>query len=166
MEDFKGYRGSPNLKRSNVQINWTPELLQEMMTCAQDPIYFAEHHMKVVHVDRGLITISLYDYQKEIIETVLNNRYTVAECSRQSGKTTSMCVFVLWYIIFTKNVTVAILANKAETAREILSRIQLAYEHLPKWLQQGVVESWRMVLVLSPLLPHLTTFVASLSIFW
>lgn len=86
MEDFKGYRGSPNLKRSNVQINWTPELLQEMKMCSQDPIYFAEHHMKVVHVDRGLITISLYDYQKEIIETVLNNRYTVAECSRQSGK--------------------------------------------------------------------------------
>jgi hypothetical protein len=91
-------------------------------------------------VDKGLITIPLYDYQQEIITTVLNERFTVAECSRQSGKTTSITVFVLWYIIFNPNKTVAILANKAETAREILSRIQLAYEHLPKWLQQGVIE--------------------------
>lgn len=138
--ELKGYRGSSTLKRSNVQIDWTPEKVQEMVKCAQDPIYFAENHMKIVNVDKGLITIPLYDYQQEIITTVLNERFTVAECSRQSGKTTSITVFVLWYIIFNPNKTVAILANKAETAREILSRIQLAYEHLPKWLQQGVVE--------------------------
>jgi len=138
--ELKGYRGSSTLKRSNVQIDWTPEKVQEMVKCSQDPIYFAENHMKIVNVDKGLITIPLYDYQQEIITTVLNERFTVAECSRQSGKTTSITVFVLWYIIFNPNKTVAILANKAETAREILSRIQLAYEHLPKWLQQGVVE--------------------------
>jgi hypothetical protein len=138
--ELKGYRGSSTLKKSNVQIDWTPEKVQEMVKCSQDPIYFAENHMKIVNVDQGLITIPLYDYQKDIITTVLNERFTVAECSRQSGKTTSITVFVLWYIIFNPNKTVAILANKAETAREILSRIQLAYEHLPKWLQQGVIE--------------------------
>ena len=138
--ELKGYRGSSTLKRSNVQIDWTPEKVQEMLKCSQDPIHFAENHMKIVNVDKGLITIPLYDYQKDIINTVLNERFTVAECSRQSGKTTSITVFVLWYIIFNPNKTVAILANKAETAREILSRIQLAYEHLPKWLQQGVIE--------------------------
>lgn len=139
-DKFKGYRGSSNLKRSNVKINWTPDKIQEFMKCSQDPIYFAEHHMKIVNVDRGLLTISLYKYQKEIIRTALEHRWTVAECARQSGKTTAVTVFVLWYILFNPNKTVAILANKAETAREILSRIQLAYEHLPKWLQQGVIE--------------------------
>ena len=138
--ELKGYRGSSTLKKSNVKIDWTPEIVQELVRCSQDPIYFAENHMKIVNVDKGLITIPLYDYQKDIITSVLNERFTVAECSRQSGKTTSITVFVLWYIIFNPNKTVAILANKAETAREILSRIQLAYEHLPKWLQQGVVE--------------------------
>lgn len=138
--ELKGYRGSSTLKKSNVKVEWTAEKVQEMLKCSQDPIHFAENHMKIVNVDHGLMTIPLYDYQKEIITTVLNERFTVAECSRQSGKTTSITVFVLWYIIFNPNKTVAILANKAETAREILSRIQLAYEHLPKWLQQGIVE--------------------------
>lgn len=138
--EVKGYRGSSTLKKSNIQIDWTKETVQQLLLCSQDPIYFAEKHMKIVNVDKGLITIPLYDYQKDIITTVLNERFTVAECSRQSGKTTSITVFVLWYIIFNPNKTVAILANKGETAREILSRIQLAYEHLPKWLQQGVVE--------------------------
>lgn len=136
----EGYRGSHNLKKSNVAIEWTQELLQEFVSCSSDPIYFAENYMKIVSVDKGLITIPLYDYQKDIISTAKDNRFTVAECSRQSGKTTAITVLVLWYIIFHPNKTVAILANKADTAREILSRIQLAYEHLPKWLQQGVVE--------------------------
>lgn len=136
----EGYRGSHNLKKSNVAIEWTQELLQEFISCSSDPIYFAEKYMKIVSVDKGLITIPLYDYQKDIISTAKDNRFTVAECSRQSGKTTAITVLVLWYIIFHPNKTVAILANKADTAREILSRIQLAYEHLPKWLQQGVIE--------------------------
>jgi len=140
MDNISGYRGSNTLKKANVPIEWSTSLLQEFLKCSQDPIYFAESYMKIVNVDKGLITIPLYDYQKEIIDTAKNERYTVAECSRQSGKTTAITVFVLWYIIFHPNKTVAILANKGDTAREILGRIQLAYEHLPNWLQQGVVE--------------------------
>lgn len=139
-KNYKGYLGNTQLKKAGVQIEWTPEMLEEYIKCSKDPIYFAERYMKIVNVDQGLITIKLYDYQKEIIETAKDNRFTVAECSRQSGKTTSITVLVLWYIIFNKNKNVAILANKGETAREILSRIQLAYEHLPKWLQHGVIE--------------------------
>ena len=101
--DFKGYRGSGTLKRSNVPIQWTPELVKQYMVCEQDPIYFAENFMKIVNVDQGLITIPLYDYQKEIVLTVKDNRYTVAECARQSGKTTAITVLVLWYIIFNPN---------------------------------------------------------------
>lgn len=82
----KGYRGSYTLKKSNTQIEWTPELLEELSKCSSDPIYFAENHMKIVNVDHGLITLPLYDYQSEIINTVHKERYTVAECARQSGK--------------------------------------------------------------------------------
>jgi hypothetical protein len=140
MSTVSGYRGSTTLKKSNTPIQWTPELIEQLTRCSADPIYFAEHHMKIVNVDKGLITIPFYDYQKEIITTINENRYTVAEMARQSGKTTAITAYVLWYIIFNPNKTVAILANKAETAREILGRVQLAYEHLPDWLQQGVIE--------------------------
>lgn len=140
MDNIPGYRGSATLKRANVPIQWDENLVKEFIRCSQDPIYFAEKYMNIVNVDRGLMTIELYDYQKDIINSAKDYRFTVAECSRQSGKSTAICVFVAWYIIFNPNKTVAILANKAETAREILGRIQLTYEHLPHWLQQGIVE--------------------------
>jgi len=140
IDRLDGYRGSAKIKRPGQSIAWTEELLIEFQRCKEDPLYFAEHYMKVVHVDRGLETITLYDYQKEIITSCHENRFTVAECARQSGKTTAVTAFILHYIIFNDYKNVAILANKGETAREILGRIQLAYEFLPDWLQQGVVE--------------------------
>lgn len=86
MPGMKGYRGSNTLKKTNTPINWTPELLQEYVEASKSPIAFAEKHMKIVNVDKGLMTISLYDYQKQIIQTALDNRFTIAECARQSGK--------------------------------------------------------------------------------
>jgi hypothetical protein len=135
-----GYLGNPLLKKSRKQINWTPEMLQEWLKCAQDPIYFAEKYIKIVHVDHGFIPIRLYDYQKEIIEKLTNNRRVTVVTSRQAGKTTTAAAIILHYILFNEHKTVALLANKGDAAREILDRIKLAYEALPGWLQQGVDE--------------------------
>lgn len=139
-EDFRGYLGSSTIKRSNVPIEWTPERIEEFMKCRDDPLYFARNYVYVVNVDEGKILIDPYDYQEEIVRAVQENRRVVAELARQSGKTTAIVIFVIWYIIFHNDKVVAILANKADTAREILGRVQLAYELLPAWLQQGVVE--------------------------
>ena len=136
----RGYNGNPLLKKSRKQINWTPEMLQEWLKCAQDPIYFAEKYIKIVHVDHGFIPIRLYDYQKEIIEKLTNNRRVTVVTSRQAGKTTTAAAIILHYILFNEHKTVALLANKGDAAREILDRIKLAYEALPDWLQQGVDE--------------------------
>lgn len=137
---FKAYRGNPNLKRENQSIEWTQELLEEYIKCASDVVYFAEKYMKIIHVDRGLIPYVMYDYQKEIANKIVNNRYNITCCARQSGKTTTVVAVVLWYVLFNSEKTVALLANKGETAREILGRVRLAYQHLPKWLQHGVRE--------------------------
>jgi hypothetical protein len=136
----EGYNGNINLKRINVGIEWTPDLVQEYLKCSQDPIYFVEKYMKIVNVDKGLMTIDLYPYQHQILNVVKDNRYTIVATARQAGKTTSIVGVILHYIIFNPEKTVALLANKGDTAREILSRIQLAYQHLPKWLQQGIIE--------------------------
>lgn len=136
----EGYNGNINLKRINVGIEWTPDLIQEYLRCAQDPIYFVEKYMKIVNVDKGLMTIELYPYQHQILNTVKDERYTIVATARQAGKTTAIAGIILHYIIFNAEKTVALLANKGDTAREILGRIQLAYQHLPKWLQQGVIE--------------------------
>ena len=137
----KGYNGNPLLKKARRQIDWKPEMVQEWLKCAQDPIYFAEKYIKIVHVDHGFIPIRLYDYQKEIIEKLQNNRRVTVVTSRQAGKTTTAAAIILHYILFNEHKTVALLANKGDAAREILDRIKIAYEALPDWLQQGV-EEW------------------------
>lgn len=140
-KEDKGYLGNPLLKKSRKQIQWTPEMVQEFLRCGQDPIYFAERYIKIVHVDHGLIPIQLYDYQKEIIDKLQNNRRVAVVTSRQAGKTTTAAAIILHYILFNEHKTVALLANKGDAAREILERIKLAYESLPDWLQSGV-EEW------------------------
>lgn len=139
VNDFKGYNGSPNLKKSGVIVNFTQEMIDEWIKCRDDPIYFSEKYIKIVHVDRGLIPIELYDYQKEVIDVVQDNRKIIVTQSRQSGKTTVATCIILHYILFNQHKTVALLANKGDAALEIMSRIQLAYEYLPKWLQSGII---------------------------
>jgi len=134
------YRGNTNLKPQGVAIEWTPEMQQEYVRCAMDPIYFAENYIKIVHPDDGLILITLYDYQKEIIKKYQDGRYVAVNTSRQAGKTTIATIIILHYILFNEYKTVALTANKGDSAREILARIQISFESLPKWLQQGVVE--------------------------
>lgn len=135
------YLGNPNLKKANVAQEWTKEEVEEYAKCMKDPIYFIQHYIKIVSLDEGLVPFQLYDFQKEMVGTFHNNRFTICKLPRQSGKSTTIIAYLLHYVLFNPTVNVAILANKAATARDLLGRLQLAYEHLPKWLQQGVM-SW------------------------
>ncbi len=137
----QNYLGNPNLKKANVQQEWTKEELQEYKRCMDDPQYFIENYIMIVSLDEGLVPFKMYDFQKEMIGTFHNNRFTICKLPRQSGKSTTIIAYLLHYVLFNPTVNVAILANKAATARDLLGRLQLAYEHLPKWLQQGVM-SW------------------------
>ena len=137
----KNYLGNPNLKKANIQQSWTKEQLKEYSLCMDDPQYFIEKYVKIISLDEGLIPFKMYDFQKEMAGTFHNNRFTICKLPRQSGKSTIMVSYILHYALFNPTVNIAILANKAATARDLLSRLQLAYEHLPKWLQQGVM-SW------------------------
>ena len=137
----QNYLGNPNLKKANVQQEWTKEELQEYKKCMDNPQYFIENYIMIVSLDEGLVPFKLYDFQKEMVGTFHNNRFTICKLPRQSGKSTTIIAYLLHYVLFNPTVNVAILANKAATARDLLGRLQLAYEHLPKWLQQGVM-SW------------------------
>lgn len=133
-----GYNGNENLKRAGAPINLTEEQMVEWFRCADDPIYFSEKYIQIIHVDDGLIPIELFQFQQNIIMSVKNNRRTVVNTSRQAGKTTTAVCIILHYILFNQFKQVGLLANKGDAAREILERIQIAYEALPKWLQSGV----------------------------
>ena len=141
MQNVEHYLGNPLLKKSNVPVNWTKEQILEYQECMENPIYFIRNYIKIVSLDEGLVPFELYDFQEDIVDTIHDNRFTICKMPRQSGKSTTMVSYILHYVLFNPNMNVAILANKASTARDILGRLQLAYENLPKWLQQGVV-SW------------------------
>ena len=132
------YLGNPNLKNIGQPIEWTEENIGEYQKCMESPQYFIETYVQIVHVDKGLVPFDMYPYQKKMVDTFNNDRFVICKMPRQTGKSTTIVSFLLHYILFNQDVNCAILANKLSTARELLSRLQLAYEHLPKWLQQGV----------------------------
>ena len=131
------YLGNPNVKRDGVNEQWTQESILEYKRCMDDPIYFAEQYIKVISLDEGLVPFHLYPYQKEMFGRYNEFRFNIILACRQSGKSISVCAYLLWYALFYPETTVAILANKASTAREMLSRITLMLENLPFFLQAG-----------------------------
>jgi hypothetical protein len=135
----ESYRDNPLLKRVGIQVNFTKEQVDEYIKCSRDPIYFAKY-IKIITLDDGVTDFKMYNFQEDMIRTFHKNRFTIMKCPRQVGKTTTTVAYLLWTILFQDAQSIAVLANRGETARGILGKLQLAYENLPMWLQQGVVE--------------------------
>ena len=135
----ENYLANPNLKKAYVPLEFTEEQIKEVIKCSKDVNYFINTYVKIISLDEGLIDFDMYSYQESMAQTIADNRFTVIKTCRQAGKTTTSAAVVLWHVLFNESYTVAILANKLSTAREILARVQRAFEYLPKWLQQGVV---------------------------
>jgi len=139
MATLDQYLGNPNLKKAHTKTRFTKKQVDEVMKCLEDPKYFIEHYLKIVTIDKGLVPFEMYDFQRKMVDTFHDNRFTICKLPRQSGKSTIIVSYLLHYVLFNDNVNVAILANKSSTARDLLGRLQLAYEYLPKWMQQGVL---------------------------
>ena len=135
------YLGNPNLKKANTRTEFSAKQIQEFIKCKKDPIYFAKNYIKIVSLDEGLVHFKMWDFQEELIKNFHENRFNICKMPRQTGKSTTCVAYLLHYIVFNDSVNVGILANKAATARELLGRLQTAYENFPKWMQQGIL-SW------------------------
>ena len=133
------YLGNPNLKKGHTPSRFSKKQIQEVLKCMDDPKYFISNYLKIVTIDKGLVPFEMYPFQEKMVDTFHDNRFTICKLPRQSGKSTIIVSYLLHYVLFNDNVNVAILANKSSTARDLLGRLQLAYEHLPKWMQQGVL---------------------------
>ena len=133
------YLGNPNLKKANTPHEFTEEQIIEFLKCKEDPVFFARNYIKIVSLDEGLVPFSLYDFQEKLINRFHENRFNICKMPRQTGKSTTCVSYLLHYAVFNDNVNIAILANKASTARDLLGRLQLAYENLHSWMQQGII---------------------------
>ena len=141
LKQSDAYLSNPNLKRANTTIQWTEEQVLEWLKCVGDPVYFAKTYIKIVSLDHGLIPFDMFPFQEKLVKRFHENRFNICKMPRQTGKSTTCVSYLLYYAVFNDNVNIAILANKASTAKDLLGRLQLAYENLPKWMQQGIV-SW------------------------
>ena len=135
------YLGNPNLKKANTAIEFSQEQILEYVKCKKDPVYFSQNYVKIVSLDEGLVPFKPYDFQEKLINNFHENRFNICKMPRQTGKSTTVVSYLLHYAVFNDSVNIGILANKAATARELLGRLQTAYENLPKWMQQGII-SW------------------------
>ncbi len=135
------YLGNPNLKKANTPHEFTEEQVIEFIKCKNDPVYFARKYIKIVSLDEGLTQFHPYDFQEKLIRNFHENRFNICKMPRQTGKSTTSVSYLLHYAVFNDSTNIGILANKAATARDLLGRLQTAYENLPKWMQQGII-SW------------------------
>ena len=133
------YLGNPNLKKANTPIQFSQENILEFVRCKEDPVYFARKYIQIVSLDKGLVPFRMYDFQEKLVRNFHESRFNICKMPRQTGKSTTVVSYLLHYAVFNDNVNIAILANKASTARDLLGRLQLAYENLPKWMQQGIL---------------------------
>jgi len=137
LHQSENYLGNPNVKRDGVLQEWSEDLVKEYARCMNDPVYFAEKYCKVISLDSGLVPFKLYPYQKKMFEAFNEHRFNIVLACRQSGKSISACAYLLWFALFNSEKTIAVLANKGATAREMLSRVTLMLENVPFFLQPG-----------------------------
>jgi len=136
-------RNNPRLKKAFTEQSYTVEQAQELMRCARDPVHFITNYVFIKHPVRGQIKFAMYDYQKNMVRQFEKNRYNIVLASRQVGKTETSAAYLLWYALFNEEKMILILSNKSDGAKEIISKIQNAYEELPHWLKPGIDEdSW------------------------
>ena len=138
MHKNEGYLGNINVKRAGVQSQWTEKEILEYKKCMENPVYFIENYIKIISLDEGLVPFKLYDYQESLITHFDESRFSIVLACRQSGKSISACGYLLWFALFQPEKTIAVLANKGATAREMLARITIMLENIPFFLQPGV----------------------------
>lgn len=128
------------IKRPNAETEYTQDSIQEMIKCRDDVLYFVENYVKIVTLDYGEVLFEPRDYQKETLKLLSKNRFFIGLWSRQSGKTTVVAAYALWYAIFNEDKNIGMVSNKESSAKRILDNMKRMYESLPAWLKPGVTE--------------------------
>lgn len=131
-------KNNPYLKKAHEPIELNFEKIEELKKCLVSPIHFIENYVKITHPVRGRIPFKMYDYQRDIVNNYVENRYNIVLSARQTGKTETSAAFLLWYAIFHDDKTILVVSKDADSAMEIIKRIQEGYEGLPDWLKPGI----------------------------
>lgn len=134
---------NPNIVLPEMEFEYTNEQVHEMMRCANDPVYFIKNYIKVVHPVQGVVPLELYDYQVDMINAMHTGDDTIILSARQTGKSTTSCAYLMWFVCFNEHKHVHIVSNKNSGAMEMINRLQFMYENMENWIKPGIdVSNW------------------------
>jgi hypothetical protein len=144
---IKGLHNTPfkdndqNLKRDNLPFEYTPEEWEELKRCKSDILYFAVKYCSI-QTSNGIMRVEeaggLRDFQDEILISFKENNYNILMASRQTGKSVTSAIFILWYLIFTADKTALIVADNYTTTRELLDKFRIILDDLPFFMKPGI----------------------------
>lgn len=119
---------------------------EEYKRCALDPVYFIRKYVYIQHPLKGRILFDLYGYQKDCIKNFEEHQYNIILKGRQIGLSTAVAAYALWMMLFYKDRNVLVIATKQDTAKNLVTKVRYAYEHLPIWLQVPCTENNKLSL--------------------
>ena len=132
------HENDPELRKGQILFEYTEWELEEMRRCAEDVVYFANKYCKVM-TDDGIQKINLRDYQVQILDQYQTHRKNIFVSPRQSGKTITSSIFLLWYLLFNFEKNAMIMANIGDTAAELMDKIKVIMKGLPFFLKPGLI---------------------------
>ena len=134
LKDKPFYRNDYTLKKAGITFDITAEEMSEIVACNNDPIYFIEKFCKVKTID-GYQNIHLRDYQKDLIQHYLNNRFSICLTSRKCGSSTCTALFLLWYAMNNSDKTIVLFSPLLLSAIEHFNKIVSTIESLPFYIK-------------------------------
>jgi len=127
------------IKKAHSETEYTPQQLQELKRCAEDPVYFISNYCYIQNQKLGKVKFKLRPYQERIIRSLHQNRFNILLIGRQCGKTETTEAYAYWFSTFHDNKNVLIASNKQKGSTDIMNRIKFMYESTPDFLRAGVV---------------------------
>jgi hypothetical protein len=128
------------IKKANEPVAYDVDKARELAKCARDPIYFIKNYVKTQHPILGFLPFKLYDYQEEMIRSFMTNTKLIVRSGRQTGKTVTVCSYLLWFAMFNEHKTVLCVSKDADAAKVIVNLIQKMYLEVPDFLKCGVAD--------------------------
>jgi hypothetical protein len=129
------------IKKPNMRESYTESQIKEIVKCA-DPVtgpqHFLDNYFYIQHPTRGRMVYKPFTYQRRLVETYHNYRYSISLMPRQTGKSTTAAGYLLWYAMFVPDSTILVAAHKYTGSQEIMQRIRYAYESVPNFIRAGV----------------------------
>lgn len=130
-----------NLKRENLPFEYSPSEIEDLAKCKASPLYFASNHC-IINTPEGRMLVKeaegLRGFQSQIIQNYKDNSLNILMASRQTGKTVTSALFMLWYLLFHSDKTALCVADNFTTTKELIEKFRIALEGLPFYMKPGI----------------------------